>query len=275
MSSPAITAANPISAFAVAGATLSREFLSYRINRFLYVHVSLMLAIGLLALIAPPEAAAPATAWWVLNGVIYVASLSALLLGLSSAQAEADEFSLLFTQPIELRWWVAGKCLGLVGVLAPAALLLVLPTLITSGASALLFSAAVAAAGVSVLLSWIGLALGFWIHDPVRGLIGALVTWCVLLFGFDLALILVGGSEWIQAHPAFWVAGLMVSPLDAYRVTLVFTVEGAAFSGANLDTLTRWWLEHARLWFVVCLAFWCVAALGLAAGGAARRRHSP
>ncbi|HTO04938.1 MAG TPA: hypothetical protein VL069_14600, partial [Opitutus sp.] len=94
-------------------ATLAREFLSYRINRFLHLHVGLMLAIGALALLAPPQAAAAGTAWWVLNGVIYVASLSALLFGLSSAQAEADEFALLFTQPLKVSTWVAGKCVGL------------------------------------------------------------------------------------------------------------------------------------------------------------------
>ena len=42
----------------VVKATLAREFLSYRINRFLHLHVGLMLAIGALALLAPPQAAA-------------------------------------------------------------------------------------------------------------------------------------------------------------------------------------------------------------------------
>lgn len=253
-------------------ATLAREFLSYRINRFLHLHVGLMLAIGALALLAPPQAAAAGTAWWVLNGVIYVASLSALLFGLSSAQAEADEFALLFTQPLKVGTWVAGKCAGLACVVVPSAALLVLPTLISAGGSPLLFGAAAAAAGVSVLLAWIGLALGFWIHDPVRGLISALVVWCVLLFGVDLALILVGGAEWVQSHPGVWVAALMVSPLDAYRVTLLFVVEQAAFSGSDLSKLTRWWLDNAALWLVICLAMWCAGVALMAIAGAKHRR---
>ena len=258
----------------VATATLAREFLSYRVNRFLYLHLALMLAIGVLALLAPPEAASPATAWWVLNGVIYVASLSALLLGLSSAQAEADEFGMLFTQPLPLGSWVAGKSAGLFGVVVPSALLLVLPTAISSGASWLLLAAAGAAAGVSVLLAWLGLAIGFWVHDPVRGLITALATWCVLLFGVDLLLIAIGGAAWIHEQPVPWVLALMLSPLDAYRVTLLFVVERAAFSGAQLHPLTLWWVDHAVLWLSLCIAMWCVFALGAAIAGAVRRRMS-
>lgn len=267
-----MTAGARIDGCTAARATLGREFLSYRINRFLYLHVGLMLAIGVLALLAPPEAASPATAWWILNGVIYVASLSALLLGLSSAQAEADEFATLFTQPLPLCSWVAGKSAGLFAVAVPAAALLVVPTWVAAGWSGLLLIAAAAAAAVSVLLAWIGLAIGFWVHDPVRGLIAALATWCVLLFGADLLLIAIGGAGWIHDQPAPWVATLMASPLDSYRVTLLFVTERAAFSGAKLHPLTQWWVEHAGLWLAICLGGWCAAALLLAQAGAERRR---
>ena len=97
-----------------------------------------------------------------------------------------------------------------------------------------------------------------WIHDPVRGLITALGTWCVLLFGVDLFLILIGGAEWIHAERAPWVAVLMLSPLDAYRVTLLFVVEGAAFSGSDLHPLTTWWIDHAIAWLVISLTAWIV-----------------
>ncbi len=255
-------------------ATLSREFLSYRVNRFLHLHAGLMLAIGLLALLAPPEAAGQGTAWWVLNGVIYVASLSALLLGLSSAQAETEEFALLFTQPLRTGGWTLGKCAGLAGVMLPSAVLLVLPTMIASGGgSALLWGTALAAAAVSVLFAWIGLALGLWIEDPVRGLIAALAAWCLLLFGGDLLLILIGGSPWVHANPSAWVATMMANPLGAYRVTLLFAVERAAFSEADLHGLTRWWLHNPILWLALCLGAWCALAAFAAARGVARRRR--
>jgi ABC-2 type transport system permease protein/Cu-processing system permease protein len=121
-------------------------------------------------------------------------------------------------------------------------------------------------------MAWLGLALGLWIQDPVRGLIAALATWCALLFGTDLLLILIGGSEWIQANPASWVAALMASPLDAYRITLLLVVERAAFSSADLTPLTRWWIEHPSAWLVICLTCWWVIAVGLAVAGARHRR---
>jgi ABC-2 type transport system permease protein/Cu-processing system permease protein len=255
------------------GATFARELLSYRINRFLHAHVLLMLGIGVLALIAPPEAGATGTAWWTLNGVIYVASLSALLLGLSSAQAEQEEFPLLFTQPVRLGAWVAGKCLGAAAVMLPSAVCLFLPSVWSNGVQSLAFGAALAAAAVSLLWAWLGLALGLWIEDGVRGLIAALVLWCVLLFGVDLALVLAGGTEWARAHPAIWVAVMMASPLDAYRVTLLFVFEGAAFSGAKLNALTAWWLAHPALWLGICLGLWLAVAFGGAWIASCRRRR--
>lgn len=256
----------------VVAATFAREFLSYRINRFLYLHIGLMLTIGVLALLAPPAAAEPGAAWWVLNGVIYVGSLSALLLGLSSAQAEAEEFTLLFAQPLRTSLWVTGKCAGLFCVTAPAALLLVLPPLLAAGGSALLLGGAAAAAAIMTLWAWIGLALGVWVVDPVRGLIAALAAWVILLFGVDLVLVLIGGAAWIHEHPAPWVAVLMLSPVDAYRVALLFVLERAAFSGSDLHPLTRWWLEHPASWLAICVGGWSVAVVFAALRGAARRR---
>jgi hypothetical protein len=256
----------------IVAATLSREFLSYRINRFLHVHVGLMLVVGMLALLAPPEAAAPGTAWWVFNSVAYVGSLSALLFGLSSAQAEIREFPMLFTHPIGTSDWILGKALGLFSVVAPSAVLLVLPTLCVSGPSLPLLGAAAAAAGVGLLLAWLGLCLGLWIREPTRGLIAALGSWWVLLFAVDFGLILLGGASWVHASRAPWIAVLMLSPLDAYRVCLLFTLERSAFAASELHPLTRWWLAHPIAWFSVCLALWSGACLALAVRGANRCR---
>ncbi|HRP05657.1 MAG TPA: hypothetical protein PLV87_12160, partial [Opitutaceae bacterium] len=82
-----------IPAFAdVAGAALRREWVSHRLNRFLHAHLLLILAAGLLPLLTPDGGLARGAAWWVLHAVLYAVSLSALLLGLSSAHAESEEF---------------------------------------------------------------------------------------------------------------------------------------------------------------------------------------
>jgi ABC-2 type transport system permease protein/Cu-processing system permease protein len=65
----------------------------------------------------------------------------------------------------------------------------------------------------------------------------------------------------------------MFSPLDAYRITLLFVLERAAFSGGNLHPLTRWWLEHAALWLFLCVAGWSTLAFATAVRAAQRRVH--
>src|SRR5690349_15983738 len=84
------------------GAACLRELAANRVNRFLHVHLALAASAGLLPLFTPDDVA-NAAPLWVLHAVLYCLSLSALLLGLSSAHGEADEFALLFTQPAP-RW---------------------------------------------------------------------------------------------------------------------------------------------------------------------------
>ena len=165
--------------------------------------------------------------------MLYCLSLSALLLGLSSAHAEADEFPLLFAQPAP-RWaWLLGKSAAIALLLTAAALLLVLPTALLGGTLATLVSLAAAAGGVTLALAAVGLGLGFWVRDGVRGLLAALGVWFALLFGTDLLLLAVSGAPWIHGRPGVWVALLMANPLDTLRVTVLFSVEHAAFAGLD------------------------------------------
>src|SRR5690606_37001538 len=92
----------------VVRAAAGRELLSHRLNRFLYAHLVLVAAAGLLPLFTPGDALARGAAWWLLHAVLYAVSLSALLLGLSSAHAESEEFAWLLGQPAGVGPWVAG-----------------------------------------------------------------------------------------------------------------------------------------------------------------------
>ena len=83
-------------------ATFRREIAEHRLNRFLHVHLTLCALTGLLPLFTPDAAARSAPAW-VLQAVLYCLSLSSLLLGLSAAHGDADEFPVLFTQPVRPR----------------------------------------------------------------------------------------------------------------------------------------------------------------------------
>jgi len=259
------------SAWAVARVAAGRELLSHRLNRFLYAHVLLVGVAGLLPLFTPGDALARGAAWWLLHAVLYAISLSALLFGLSSAHAEAEEFSWLLGQPAGIGPWLAGKAGALTLLLAAASALLTIPTALAGGGSRELALAASGAAGVSVVCGLAGLALGFWIRDGIRGLIAALATWLAFLFGADLLLLAIAGASFSQQHPDLWVAALMVNPLDAFRITILFSAERAAFSGIDAGRLTQWWVANAGGWLMTVSLVWAAVAT-LAAWLGARRR---
>ena len=218
-------------------AALRREIAEHRLNRFLHVHVSLCVGVSLLPLFTPDAAARSAPAW-VLQAVLFCLSLSSLLLGLSAAHGDADEFPMLFTQPVSRAAWLAGKVIS------------------------------------AVVFALLGLAVGFWVRDQVRGLLLALGVWFALLFGLDLVLLAVSGAPWVQAHGDAWVVPLMVNPLSALRVTLLFGFEQTAPASVGASPLVRWWLANGGLWLTAMLSAWMLAAFGAGLLGAHRRLDS-
>jgi Cu-processing system permease protein len=251
-------------------ASCQRELAANRVNRFLHVHLALAAVAGFLPLLTPddPSGAAPL---WVLHAVLYCLSLSSLLLGLSSSHAEADEFPLLFAQPAP-RWaWLLGKLAAVTTVLGTASLLLIMPAALVGGLTLPLVAIAGAAWGVTLALAAVGLAVGFWVRDPVRGLLAAIGLWFGMLFGTDLLLLWVSGAPWIHERPALWVAVLMGNPLDAFRVTVLFNIEQAAFAGLDAGPLVRWWISHGWLWLTLLVGMWSAGAFAIGLAGARRR----
>jgi ABC-2 type transport system permease protein/Cu-processing system permease protein len=256
---------------AVGCAAMRREWVSHRLNRFLYAHVALVLVAGTLPLLTPGDALARGAPWWLLHAVLYAVSLSALLLGLSSAQAEAEEFTWLLGQPAGPGPWLFGKAGALAGLAGGSTLAIALPVAVAGGGSEGLTVVALGAAGVAIVMAMLGLVIGFWVRDAVRGLIVAVAAWFALVFGTDLLLLAVAGAPWVQANPDAWVAALMINPLDAYRVTILFVVERAAFNGLAAGGLAGWWTAHASAWLAAITAGWTGLFVMIAWLGARRR----
>ena len=252
-----------------AAAACRRELASHQVNRFLQAHLTLAVVAGLLPLLTMGNelTAAP---WWLLQAVLYGLSLSALLLGLSSAHGETEELALIFAQPIPRGAWLAGKAVGLAAVLLPAACLLALPVALRNGLTLSLASVAAAAAGVTLVMALVGLALGCWVRDGVRGLIAGLLVWLVLLAGIDLVAIALSATPLGPAAPDVIVALMMANPLDALRVGYLFALEQAAPAGLDSGGLSAWWVANSVLWLIVVLTVWCLGAF--AAGLASLNR---
>jgi len=248
-------------------AAVRREFAEQRLNRFLHVHLTLCAIVGLLPLFTPDAAERSAPAW-VLQAVLYCLSLSSLLLGLSAAHGDADEFPVLFTQPVARETWLAGKSVALMALLAPAAALTIAPAALVDGLTPALALVGAAAAGVCVTLALLGFAVGFWVRDRVRGMLLALGAWFVLLFGIDLVLLALSGSPWVQRHPDAWALPMMLNPLSALRVTMLFTIERTAPASIGTGPVVGWWLTHAGLWLAAIVATWTLAMFAASAAGA-------
>ncbi len=251
-------------------AALHREMAEHRLNRFLHVHVTLSALVAVLPLFTPDAAARSAPAW-ILPSVLYCLSLSALLLGLSAAHGDADEFPILFTQPVSRAAWLAGKVAAIVVMLVPASALLILPAMLMGGLTTTLAGVAAASAGVCIAMALLGLAAGFWVRDHVRGLLLALGLWFGLLFGLDLLLLAISGAPWVHAHAGGWVLPLMVNPLSALRVAMVFGLEQTAPASTGTGGLVQWWLANSGVWLALLLAGWVATAFVVALLGAQRR----
>ena len=156
-------------------------------------------------------------------------------------------------------------------LLAPAALIAVLPATLAGGLTSALASMAVAAAGVTAVMAALGLAIGFWVRDHVRGLLVAIGVWFGLLFGMDLLLLGVTGAPWIQTRPTLVVLPLMLNPLDALRVTVLFTLEQTAPASLDSGVLAGWWIAHGGAWLAAILILWTAGATALGWLGARRR----
>lgn len=250
-------------------AACQRELAAQRLNRFLQAHLALAAVSGLLPMLSPGDVSGAAP-WWMLQAVLYGLSLSALLLGLSSAHGERDEFPLIFAQPVP-RWaWLLGKVGALTVVVLPAAFLLILPAALLRGLSGPLAAVMAAAAGASLVMAMLGLAIGCWIRDGVRGLLGALLAWFLLLFGVDLLALALANTPIARSWPDVFVVPMMANPLDALRVGFLFGIDNAAPAGLDEGGLSAWWMTHSTLWLTVIQTLWLAG--GFAAGVRGLRR---
>src|SRR5262250_1146055 len=109
----------------VVRALFTREFRAALINRYFQVFCVLGLMGGIAAAIFGEDA--NATAVFHVQIAIYFVSLFALLAGVGSAQAEREEWQLLFAQPLPRAACVIGKFCALLSMFGGVLLLMFVP----------------------------------------------------------------------------------------------------------------------------------------------------
>jgi Cu-processing system permease protein len=237
-------------------ALLLREFRAALINRYFQVFAALSLLGGITASLFSENA--DAIGFFIVQIALFLVSLFALLAGVSSAQAEREEWQLMFSQPVPRAAYVVGKFIAYLSIFAGVLLLLFLPALF-SGAmvhrvAILYFQTLLLAAAFLAL----GLAAGFLAHDRAQALIIGATAWLFLLFGVDLIGLFAARFEFMQKVPDLWVSTLMLNPLDAFRIHALFALEQIPAEAANKTQLANWWITHAGLWFATIATIWSV-----------------
>ena len=243
-------------------AVLLREFRDALINRYFQVFSVLSLLGGAAAFVLSEET--HAIAFLILQVSLYFVSLFALLAGVSSAQAERDEWPLLFAQPVPRPAYVIGKFIAYLSIFSAVLLLLFLPGLMAgSGGQTIagLYGQTLLLAAAFLAL---GLAAGCLAHDRAQALITGVSAWLLLLFGIDLIALFAARWELVQKFPDLWVSLLMLNPLDSFRIAALFALEQIPAEAANKTPLASWWIAHASLWFSVIATGWGAVFLALA-----------
>lgn len=243
-------------------ALLLREFRAALLNRYFQVFAALSLLAGLTAVFVSENA--DAIGFFVVQAALFLVSLFALLAGVSSAQAEREEWQLMFSQPVPRAAYVIGKFVAYFSILAGVLALLFVPAFFGGAPAqriAILYLQTLLLAAAFLAL---GLAAGFLANDRVQALIIGATAWLFLLFGVDLAGLFAARLEFVQRMPDLWVSILMLNPLDAFRIHALFALEQIPAEAANKTPLANWWITHAGLWFTTIAMLWAVSLITVA-----------
>jgi ABC-type transport system involved in multi-copper enzyme maturation permease subunit len=237
-------------------ALFAREFRAAVINRYFQVFCALGLMGGIAAAIFSEDSNATAT-FYVHTGIYFV-SLFALLAGVGSAQAEREEWQLLFTQPLPRAACVVGKFCTLLSMFGCVLLLMFVPGLVVGSVIHLLATLYFETFLLAATFLACGLAAGYLAQDRAHGLIVGISAWLLLLFGLDLVSLFTARWSAIQNLPDLWVALLMFNPLDAFRVNALFALQQIPAESANKTLLASWWIAHTNVWFLLIAVMWSV-----------------
>jgi hypothetical protein len=253
----------------VLGAFFLRELRAASVGRFIHVFWGLALVGGLVPVIFETHGG---ESHLLLQWCLYILPLFALLAGIGSAQNEAEEETLLLSQPIGSLRRVVDKFLALWLIVAVAVVPLILPSLVQGGQRDSLVFLALHATAVGGIFSALGLAIGFSTQDRLKAYLAGLCMWLFLLVGFGLIALAAARGGFAKTSPQLWIALLMVNPLDAMRVGALLNFGKIPFDLSVAPPLGRWWLENPIRWYAILAAVWMTVSVLWAAWRIERRR---
>ncbi len=245
-------------------AFFTRELQSVLLSRLLIGFAVVSVAVGLLPVGAGTGEAGERAPLYLLQITLYLVPLFGILIGTNAALGDLAEADLLLSQPFSAPVRLAAKCTASFCVLGAVVCLLFLPSLLVGGSRSIVSVIAASGLGVLAVFLFLGLCIGFRIHDPVKAHMVSLVAWLLLVFGLDLLSLGLLQLPWVRENPALWTVMLMANPLDALRIGALFGIQAVPFALESVPPLTRWWLSHPHLWMALISLFWLAAGFSFA-----------
>jgi Cu-processing system permease protein len=162
-----------------------------------------------------------------INLVLFLAPLMGLTLGAQALSAEREQgtMSYILAQPVSLFEVFIAKFIGLAiaigaAIISGFALATLTMSFMGSGGGA---GAFLPLTGLTVLLAWASLAIGYLISSFSRRTISALgvaiVVWLVLVLIGDLGL--MGTAVILKLSPGALLASTLINPLESYRIAAI------------------------------------------------------
>lgn len=238
-----------------------REIASLGASRVVWIFALACLAVGLA--VALGGAGGRSALWLVLPLLLYVVPLLGLLVGVAAARGDIEEEGFLQTRAPTAMPRLAVKWLLWTALIVLVTFAWILPAVLRVGEASVLPSLILYATAESSIFVALGLAFGRWVRDSVASYIGALLLGCLFLVGAGFLSWLAAQANYFQERPALWTLGLMLHPVEAVRVSLMFSLENLPVSPERLPALAAWWLTHSDIWYCMLAAVWTGLALVL------------
>lgn len=196
-----------------------------------------------------------------LQVLLFFGSLFAFLAGWASGQEARHQGSFLFAQPIGTGELVAGKLLGTGSWGVVLLALFMLPAAIRAQMYTSLLPLVALPIGFLLVCMLAGLGIGLT-TSPVSGLLAVLLTWAMIVGGWELALLVLSEADWIRNTPWLFVALVLVNPAGAFRVGAMIGLDSVPFDADGLET-GRWIFSNITGVAMAVFALWTVILFAL------------
>jgi len=226
---------------------LHREWLVVKQSRIAWTYTTICLAWATTAAITGSET----VTWTILPLLMNAMPAAGLLLGVAAIHGDDPEEPLLVARVASDTLQIFGKWLVWTSILLLATVALLIPLLAGGESFRSFLSVAGYATGEAAVFVAIGLFLGKLCRDSVLAHSLALVSALLAIAGGGVLAWLAARQPFFQDNPNAWTLLLMLHPVEALRVSLMFSLDPLPIDARNLGPLARWWLSHASLWYLV------------------------